>query len=280
MSAARRASSRRVPSAGKTLAARADRHHLYENSVQDPDAEVNFVAREFRQLRGRPARRLREDFCGTASVAATWVKRHSQNRAVGVDLDPEVLAWARRHTLRRLGAVRRSRLRLLEADVMTVQTPPQDVLLAMNFSYWIFKTRDALRDYFKATHRALADDGIFMLDCYGGYDAFRVLKERRELKDFTYIWDQAAYNPVTGDLRCHIHYEFPDRSLLRKAFTYDWRLWTLPELREVLAEAGFARTIVYAQGWDEGEEEPDGEYLPVETADPDAGWVVYVVALK
>lgn len=280
MSAARRASSRRDASAGKTLAARADRHHLYENSVQDPDAEVDFVAREFRQLRGRPARRLREDFCGTASVAATWVKRHSQNRAVGVDLDPEVLAWARRHTLQRLGAVRRSRLRLLEADVMTVQTPPQDVLLAMNFSYWIFKTRDALRDYFKATHRALADDGIFMLDCYGGYDAFRVLKERRELKDFTYIWDQAAYNPVTGDLRCHIHYEFPDRSLLRKAFTYDWRLWTLPELREVLAEAGFARTIVYAQGWDEGEEEPDGEYLPVETADPDAGWVVYVVALK
>lgn len=280
MSAARRASSRRDAAAGKTLAARADRHHLYENSVQDPDAEVDFVAREFRQLRGRPARRLREDFCGTASVAATWVKRHSQNRAVGVDLDPEVLAWARRHTLRRLGAVRRSRLRLLEADVMTVQTPPQDVLLAMNFSYWIFKTRDALRDYFKATHRALADDGIFMLDCYGGYDAFRVLKERRELKDFTYIWDQAAYNPVTGDLRCHIHYEFPDRSLLRKAFTYDWRLWTLPELREVLAEAGFARTIVYAQGWDDGEDEPDGEYLPVETADPDAGWVVYVVALK
>lgn len=280
MCAARRRPATRSTQSSGTLASRADKHHLYENSVQDPDAEVDFVAREFRQLRGRPARRLREDFCGTAGVAATWVRRHSQNRAVGVDLDPEVLGWARRHTLRRLGPTRRARLRLLNDNVMTVQTPPQDLILAMNFSYWIFKTRDALRAYFEATRRALAADGIFMLDCYGGYDAFRVLKERREQKDFTYVWDQAAYNPVTGDLRCHIHYEFPDRSLLRKAFTYDWRLWTLPEIREVLAEAGFARSVVYWQGWDEATEEPDGAYEAVETADADAGWVAYIAAVK
>jgi hypothetical protein len=107
-----------------------------------------------------------------------------------------------------------------------------------------------------------------------------VLKERRELKGFTYVWDQASYNPVTGDLRCHIHYEFPDRSLLRKAFTYDWRLWTLPEIREVLAEAGFARTVVYWQGWDDEADEGDGDYQPVESADADAGWIAYLAALR
>jgi hypothetical protein len=273
-----RTTSRKV--SGQTLAAKADRHRLYENSVQDADAELDFVEREFRQLRGRNARFLREDFCGTASVATAWVRRHRQNRAVGVDLDPEVLAWGRTHHVNALPRGERGRVTLLNENVLQAVTPPQDVVLAMNFSYWIFKTRDALRDYFKATLAALGEDGVFLLDCFGGYDAFRVLKERRELKGFTYVWDQASYNPVTGDLRCHIHYEFPDRSLLRKAFNYDWRLWTLPEIREVLAEAGFARTVVYWQGWDDESDEGDGDYQPVETADADAGWIAYVAALR
>lgn len=268
----------RKPS-GLTLADKADRHRLYENSVQDADAELDFVEREFRQLRGRNARYLREDFCGTASVATAWVCRHRQHRAIGVDLDPEVLAWGRAHHVNTLPKGERSRVTLMNEDVLKAATPPQDVILAMNFSYWIFKTRDALRQYFKSTRAALAEDGLFLLDCFGGYDAFRVLKERRELKGFTYVWDQASYNPVTGDLRCHIHYEFPDRSLLRKAFTYDWRLWTLPEIREVLAEAGFARTVVYWQGWDDEADEGDGDYQPVETADADAGWIAYIAAL-
>ncbi len=264
----------------RTQAERADRHNLYERSVQDADAELDFVAREYRRLRGRNARCLREDFCGTASVATHWVHRHRQNRAIGVDVDPSVLAWGEAHHVRKLSRGERGRLTLLNADVMRVKTPPQDVCLAMNFSYWIFKTRAALRNYFRATRLALADDGLFMLDCYGGYDAFRVLKEKRELRGFTYIWDQASYNPVNGDLRCHIHFQFPDRSALKEAFTYEWRLWTLPEIREVLAEAGFAQSIVYGQGWDAKQEDGDGDYKPVESVDPDAGWIAYLVALK
>jgi hypothetical protein len=128
--------------------------------------------------------------------------------------------------------------------------------------------------------RSLATDGMFMLDCYGGYDAFRVLKEKRELRGFTYVWDQAAYDPVTGDLRCHIHFQMPDKSWLKEAFTYQWRLWTLPEIREVLEEAGFTQSIVYWQGWDEKQEDGDGIYQPVESAEPDAGWIAYLVALK
>ncbi len=266
--------------ATRTQAERADRHNLYERSVQDAAAEVDFVTREYQRLRGRNARFLREDFCGTASVATTWVRRHRQHRAIGVDLDPSVLAWGEAHHVSKLSRGERGRLTLLNEDVMQAKSPPQDVLLAMNFSYWIFKTRTALRDYFRAAHRALAADGMFMLDCYGGYDAFRVLKEKRELRGFTYVWDQASYNPVNGDLRCHIHFQMPDRSWLKEAFTYDWRLWTLPEIREVLAEAGFARSIVYGQGWDAEQQDGDGDYQPIETADPDAGWIVYVVALK
>jgi hypothetical protein len=47
-------------------AATADRHSLYELSVQDPPSEVEFTTSTFLKLRRRPAISLREDFCGTA----------------------------------------------------------------------------------------------------------------------------------------------------------------------------------------------------------------------
>ena len=61
---------------------------------------------------------------------------------------------------------------------------------------------------------------------------------------------------------CHIHFSFPDGSKIKKAFTYDWRLWTLPEIRELLLEAGFQRATVYWEGTNEETEEGDGEFTP------------------
>jgi cyclopropane fatty-acyl-phospholipid synthase-like methyltransferase len=154
------------------------------------------------------------------------------------------------------------------------------VILAMNFSYWIFKTRETMRRYFEAVRSALVNDGVLFLDAYGGYDAFRVLRERTDYGDFSYVWDQASYNPINGDMVCHIHFKFKDGSQLRRAFSYEWRLWTLPEIREILAEAGFARSTVYWQGWDEENDEADGEFTPAEVGEPDAGWIAYIVAEK
>jgi len=37
---------------------------------------------------------------------------------------------------------------------------------------------------------------------------------------------------------------------------------------------------VYWQGWDEDEEEGNGEFTPVDNADPDAGWICYIVAVR
>jgi hypothetical protein len=79
-------------------------------------------------------------------------------------------------------------------------------------------------------------------------------------------------------MTCHIHFEFPDGSRMAKAFSYHWRLWTLPELREILLEAGFRKADVYWEGTDEETGEGNGEYQPCEIGDADAGWVCYVVA--
>lgn len=268
----------------RPIAEEVDPHRLYELSVQNPQAEIDFVDRTYRQLRGRSALKLREDFCATAAVCCEWVRRRKRNQAWGVDLDPSVLDWARRHNLSRLEQPQRERLTLLHGDVRASHPGTPDIVLAMNFSYWLFQRRSVLLRYFRSVEASLAPGGVFFLDAYGGYDAFRLLTEERRIQDpllggFRYAWEQAQYEPVTGRMRCHIHFSFDDGSALPMAFSYDWRLWTLPEIRELLWEAGFARVMVYWQGWDP-DGQPDGLFVPVETGEPDAGWIAYLSAEK
>ncbi|WP_242513307.1 class I SAM-dependent methyltransferase [Halochromatium salexigens] len=268
----------------------ADRHALYERAVQCPQAEVDFIQQTFHALRGRPARLLAEDFCGTAAVCCEWVNRDANHRAVGIDNDPAVLQWTREERLPALSPEQRARLRLIEADVLDlgpepaakVRCEPVDLVLAMNFSWWLITERAALRRYFQRVRERLVADGLFILDSYGGYDAHRVITEEREIEDdagppFTYAWDQTDYDPISGLMQCAIHFAFPDGSRLDQAFSYRWRLWTLPELRELLIEAGFRPPRIYWQGWDE-HGEPDGLFKPVTRAEPDAGWICYLSA--
>ena len=265
----------------KTMAERADRHVLYEKSVQDVAVEYKFISKTFRKLRGRSPRHAREDFCGTANMCCEWVRRSKGNTAIGVDLDPEVLAWGRQHNLSRLKPEARLRVSLIQEDVCRVKTAkPVDVLLAMNFSYQLFITRKKLGGYLRKVCKALARDGMLFMDVFGGYDAHREIKEKRKYKGFSYIWEQAYFNPIDGNMRCHIHFGFPDGSKLQRAFTYDWRLWTLPELRELLDEAGFSKVTVYWEGTDPKTGEGTNVYSPATVGDADPGWVCFLVAEK
>lgn len=264
----------------KTLsrAQRADRYALYQRAVQDPVWEMEFIERVFRERRGRTPRVLREDFCGTALACCEWVRRSRQHEAVGVDLDAEVLAWASAHNVAKLAPSAAKRLTLLQADVLSAVTPPADVLLAFNFSYWIFKERSTLQRYFERARAHLAPDGLFLLDAYGGYHALKEMRERQDFDSFTYIWDQAEYDPVSGQATCHIHFAFPDGSRLRRAFSYHWRLWSLPELHEILTAAGFSEVSVYLEGTDTKTGEGDGVFRPAERGSADPAWIAYLVA--
>ena len=264
---------------GKTLAEQADRHDLYQQSVQCPEAEIDFVEQQFKLIRQRKAKVLREDFCGTAFTACEWIKRDQSHLAFGVDLDGEVLDWGRQHNVSALNKEQQSRISLMKANVLDAETPPVDAILAMNFSYWILLTRKNVSNYFKRAHEVLADDGLFFLDCFGGYEAPKELKEKRKLDGFTYIWHQAKFDPVSSEMTCHISFKFPDKSRLKKAFTYHWRLWTLPEIREMLEAAGFSKVSIH---WEQADEEGDGngEFKVVKKGSADPGWVTYIVAEK
>jgi cyclopropane fatty-acyl-phospholipid synthase-like methyltransferase len=168
----------------------------------------------------------------------------------------------------------------MNENVLTAKTPPVDMVLAMNFSYWIFRTRDELRGYFSRARDCLADDGVLFLDSYGGYEACREMEEETDHDDFIYVWDQARYNPITGEMNCHIHFKFPDGSKLKRAFSYNWRLWTLPEIRELLGEAGFKRVLVHWEGTDTKSGEGNGVFTPTENGDADAAYICYISAEK
>lgn len=262
------------------MSATTDRHLLYQHAVQDVVSEIDFVEQTWSELRQRPAEYLREDFCGTANTACEWVTRYDNHYAIGIDLDEEVLEWGRLNNLAALEADQLERIQILQEDVLETRPGLSDIILAMNFSYYLFLTRADLLEYFRCVHAGLVEDGILFLDAYGGYDAPREIEEERDCDGFTYIWDQASFNPINGLMTCHIHFEFPDKSRIDEAFSYRWRLWTLPEIRELLLEADFQDVTVYWEGTDEQNNEGNGVYEPSEIGDADPGWVCYIVAQR
>ena len=281
-----------------TAASRADRYDLYGRAVQDPAHEVELFERVYRELspNRRQPRRLREDFCGTFAVCCEWAASRRTREAVGVDLDLEPMAWGREHCLSPLSETQQRRVHLVQADVcesLDAERPGgegwADILAAQNFSFWTFKTRDDLRNYFRAAYAHLADGGVMVLDMMGGGDCYTVDHEDyREVSPatsprrvgFTYVWEQHAFNPITRDATFHIHFRFRDGSELERAFTYDWRFWTIPEVRELLMEAGFVSTHVLWEGTDEETGEGDGEWSVTEEGTPDPSWIAYIVGVK
>jgi hypothetical protein len=265
---------------GRTQAQRADAYALYQEAVQDPPGDVDLVDRIFRRHFGRPPELLREDFCGTAAMACAWVARRAGNRAWGIDLDPEPLAWGRAHNVSRLTPDQASRIQLVQGDVRDVEHGLVDVTVAFNFSYFVFQERSQLLGYFEKSRRRLRDEGMLVLDLYGGADAQRTLVETRDHDDFEYQWDQDVFDPIHHRAVNHIHFEFPDGSRLRRAFSYDWRLWTIPELRDLLAEAGFARSEAYWEQNDRRTNTGNGIYYRADRAPDDPAWISYLVALR
>jgi SAM-dependent methyltransferase len=230
------------PQPAPLTARTADRHVLYQRAVQAPEADARFYDRWFQRYAGRPLRVLREDFCGTAVLACHHVKRHRDNRALGVDLHWPTLAWGRIHNVRPLlDDEQRTRLTLLQQNVLDVRRPLADAILALNFSYSVFKQRAQLLAYLKNCHRSLRKGGVLFLDAWGGPD---VLQRKTD------------------------------------AFVYEWRLWTLAELRELFAEAGFAKIDVLWEGTDHKTGGGNGVFRKTVRGGMDEAWIAIVVGQK
>jgi SAM-dependent methyltransferase len=258
----------------------ADKHDLYQKSVQAPDVDARFLARLYKKSNGKPGRSFREDFCGTAILSCEFVRLHRQNRAIGVDLHAPTLAWGKKHNVSELAEHQQRRLRLIQDNVLNVRSPKADIIAAMNFSYAVFKTRPELGAYIKNAYRSLKANGLFIMDGWGGSQSQVLMEERKRLSGFTYIWDQADFDPVSHHILCKIHFEFRDGSRMRNAFVYDWRLWTLPEMQELMIDAGFKDVHVLWEGTEVKTGEGNGVFRRVERGGDELAWIAYVVGKK
>ena len=279
--ATRKAKSKRGRKKKEVLTAKtADRQLLYQQAVQSPEEDVKFLARVYRSKRGRPPLHFREDFCGTALLCAHWVKRGKQYSAEGFDICPDTVGWGVEHNFEPLGdAAQRTELHI--KDVRDKSSKKPDVRAAQNFSYFVFKERTELLRYIRSAYKDLAKDGVFVMDIYGGPDSMMEVKEERDIEEgFTYVWDQVAYWPATGDYKAHIHFEFKDGTSIKRAFTYDWRLWSLTEVIDVMREAGFKEVETFWEGTDSDGESGNGIYRKSRLGENCEAWVTYVVGYK
>ena len=265
----------------KLTARNADKHVLYQLSVQAPETDSKTYARWFKRYTGRDLRSMREDFCGTAVLSCNHVKNHKDNTAVGVDLDRPTLDWGIENNVKKLlDEEQQQRLQLLEKNVLDVTSPKVDCVLALNFSYGVFKTRAELGAYIKTVYRSLKSGGVFYMDALGGPDVMQEKTDVTKKEGFHYHWEQRSYDPISHRFVCAIHFEFPDGTIMKNAFVYDWRLRTLAEMRELFEEAGFDDVHVLWEGTDRKTLEGNGVFRRKEVGDMDEAWISLVVGRR
>ena len=105
-------------------------------------------------------------------------------------------------------------------------------------------------------------------------------EEETDFDHFTYYWECQRFDPVTHEAFYAIHFRPKGRRKLVNVFTYDWRLWTMPELRDLLLEVGFRKVTPYWEG-DDDDGGGNGEFLPYKNEVENClSWVAYLAATK
>ena len=255
-----------------------DKYELYRKAVQSAENDVQFIQNTYRDLKGKAAKVLREDFCGTFALSTEWIKLNANHSAIGVDLDPEPMEYGKHHYLTKLKADQVKRLQLIEGNVLEPNLPKADVAIAMNFSYFCFKQRETMKKYFANVYKSLNKDGIFLVDIFGGSQCQDAIEDVIRHDGFSYYWDQTNFDPVTHEALFHIHFRVKGKKI-EQVFTYDWRLWSIPELREIMAVVGFKKTHVYWEGTDK-DGGGNGEFTRTEKGEACLSWIAYIVGEK
>lgn len=246
-----------------------DAFDLYERAATAAARSVDFLM----AVHGKDASVLAEDFCGSGALARAWAERSADRRAIAADIDPAALDALRA----RLAPEAAPRVSLRCADVRAV-TDPADIVAAFNFPIGYWHARPDLVAYFRHARSRLRGGGCLVVDTYGGATSFQAGEYEQELPGgIVYVWEQAEADALTGRVRNAMHFTLPGGREIRNAFEYVWRLWSIAEVREAMAEAGFARSDVYASLGDAIDGSGRLLVRPLEHGDElDEDYVVYI----
>ncbi len=253
-----------------------DRFELYEQAAQTPELQAKFLRALIEDESPRELT-LGEDFCGAGAVSRAWLALDPQHRAVCVDHDDEPL-----QRLAKLAGPE-PRLTAHRADVQDV-CDPADLIAVLNFSICELQSRETLLAYLRHARARLTatpdSAGILALDIYGGVDAFALGESEIELRNgVRYVWEQREADPMTAQVVNAMHFHPEHGPALMDAFVYHWRLWSVPELRDAMTEAGFTRIEIHDRFGDAVDDDGKLFLRPIESADDlDENFVVYVVA--
>lgn len=256
------------------------KYELYEAAVQAPDYDVDFFQREYKKYSGnKKSITFREDFCGTGQLSCAWVKENKNYKAIGLDLDPEPVDYGKKVHLAALSKSEQKRMSYQMCDVMKSKKYKADIVAALNFSYCIFQERSILKKYFAQVKASLNKNGLFFLDLFGGTDCMGPIEDIIQHEKFSYYWDCDEFNPINNHCIYKIHFkEKGMRNKYKDVFVYDWRMWSLAEIQDLLKEVGFKDVIIY---WEEDDNDGGGNgvYRPATKADNCQAWVVYILAI-
>lgn len=214
-------------------------HRLYERAVQSPEIDLAFLEKAYERHVGGEPETLREDFCGTALMSARWVESDPDRRALGVDLDPAVLARADDHGL---DDEERERLELRREDVRWRSPEAYDLVVAMNFSWAVLD--DAALDEYLASARACCD-GLLALELFGGSGLEVPGRTEHPLDGFTYAWTQQAFDG--RHLDATLSFATDDGRRFDDAFRYRFVLRPVDEVEARLRRAGFEHMALYVE---------------------------------
>lgn len=255
-----------------------DKYELYRKAVQSAENDVVFLRDTYKELKGKLPRVFREDFCGTFALSTEWIKLNPRHEAIGIDLDPEPMAYGRQHYLSQLKPDQQRRMRLIEGNVLDPHLPKADLIAAMNFSYFCFKSRDLMKNYISNALKTLNKDGILLMDIFGGSQCYDAIEDTIKHEGFTYYWDQTNFDPVTNNALFHIHFRVGGKKI-EQVFTYDWRMWSISEIRDIMLEVGFKKVHVYWEGTAK-DGSGDGNFTRVDHGESCQSWIAYIVGEK
>lgn len=255
------------------------RYDLYERCAQDPERDVRLL----RAIHAGRPRVLAEDFSGTAALSRRWVRASREARAIATDLDPEPLRHARL-----LPGRRGARVRAVVADARAAPGRA-DVIAVLNFSIGELHERRELLDYLRHARSRLRRGGVLAIDLYAGADAF-VLGRTRDVRPgphgmrISYSWEQRHADPVSGlvvnTMSFRVVRPGSPAVVLRDAFVYHWRLWSIPELRDAMLEAGFGMVEVYPRAEHAVDHTGETHVRPFDPADELASGVLALVVAR
>lgn len=255
------------------------KYELYEAAVQAPDYDVRFFLKEYKKLRKKTPTILREDFCGTGYLSCTWVKKNKDHKAIGLDLDPAPIAYGKQNHYVKLPKDAQKRMEYHECNVLESKKYKADIVAALNFSYCLFNKRADLKAYFAQVKASLKADGLFIMDLFGGTECMGPIEDIVEHDKFTYYWDCDDFNPITSECIYKIHFrEKGRRDKLKDVFVYNWRLWSIAEVSDILTEVGFKDVKVY---WEEDGDDGSGNgvFYSTKKATNCEAWIVYIVGV-